>query len=206
MKTTRPYDMRARAETAERTRERILQATIEAGDDKPIAAIVLPDVAQRAGVTVQTVLRQFGSREGLLDAAADYAVTRVGDERVTPPGDVEAAVRVLFDHYEKRGDSVMRLLAQESWDDRARKVTDAGRSLHREWVVGVFEPLLVNRGRRDQDQLLDLLVVSTDVYTWKLLRRDRGLSRPAAERRVLRMLDAILESPEPRKVPPCPNS
>lgn len=193
MKSTRPYVMRARAETAERTRERILQATIDAGDDKPIAAIVLPDVAQRAGVSVQTILRQFGSRDGLLDAAVAYAAERVGDERVTPPGDVDAAVRVLFDHYENRGDSVLRMLAQESWDDRARSITDNGRSLHRAWVVGVFESLLGDRAKSDRDELFDLLVVATDVYTWKLLRRDRSLSRPAAERRMLRMIDSLIE-------------
>ena len=47
----------------------------------------------------------------------------------------------------------------------------------------------------DVDELIDLLVVATDVYTWKLLRRDRELSRADAERRVLRLINAILEAP-----------
>jgi hypothetical protein len=38
----------------------------------------------------------------------------------------------------------------------------------------------------------DLLVVATDVYTWALLRRDRGLSRDHTEARMLRLVEAVL--------------
>ena len=41
--------------------------------------------------------------------------------------------------------------------------------------------------------LTDLLVVATDVYTWKLLRRDRKLSQAQVERRLLRLVAAILD-------------
>lgn len=192
MKTTRPYVMRARAAAAEETRLRILRAVIAATDDKPIASIVLSDIAERADVSVQTVLRQFGSRDGLLDAAVELAAKEVAEERATPPGDVDAAVRVLFDHYEARGDGTMRLLAQESWDERAMSITTRGRAVHRRWVEDVFAPLLADRTDGEQTELVDLLVVATDVYTWKLLRRDRDLSRAAAQRRVLRVINSIL--------------
>jgi AcrR family transcriptional regulator len=192
MKTTRQYVMRARAAAAEETRLRILRAAIEAVDDKPIAAMVLSDVADRADVSVQTVLRQFGSRDGLLDAATELAAEEIAEERATPPGDVDGAVRVLFDHYEARGDGAIRLLAQESWDERARSITATGRAVHRRWVEDVFAPLVADRTDGEQTELLDLLVVATDVYTWKLLRRDRDLSRAAAQRRVLRMINSIL--------------
>jgi hypothetical protein len=38
---------------------------------------------------------------------------------------------------------------------------------------------------------LCLLVVATDVYTWKLLRRDRKLTRAQVEERLLRLITAI---------------
>jgi hypothetical protein len=37
------------------------------------------------------------------------------------------------------------------------------------------------------------LVVATDVYTWKRLRRDQGLSRAQTTAAMLRIVEALLE-------------
>jgi hypothetical protein len=54
-----------------------------------------------------------------------------------------------------------------------------------------FGPLLPTGGP-PADERVDLLVVATDVYTWKLLRRDRGLDRANAEHRVHTLICAVL--------------
>ena len=56
----------------------------------------------------------------------------------------------------------------------------------------MFAPQLDSRPQADREALTDLLVVATDVYTWKLLRRDRDLERTVAERRVRDMITALL--------------
>ena len=66
-----------------------------------------------------------------------------------------------------------------------------GRAVHRRWVREVFGPLLPPAGP-DRDEVLDLLVVATDVYTWKLLRRDRGLSAPRTRARTEALVRAVL--------------
>jgi hypothetical protein len=48
-----------------------------------------------------------------------------------------------------------------------------------------------------RDPLIDLLVVATDVYTWKLLRLDRGYSRARTEHLINRMATALLEGARP---------
>lgn len=191
--------MRVRADTAAQTRERTLRATIELANEKPLNALVLPEIAERAAVSVQTVLRLFGSRDALLDAAAQSALASVVAERATVPGDVPAAIRTLIDHYERRGDGVLLLLGQESWEPRAAKITSAGRALHREWVTDTFAPFLA--GGADPDEAIDLLVIASDVYAWKLLRRDRRLTRPETESRMLHLIGMILNG-----VSPCPPS
>lgn len=188
--------MRARAEAAEETRRQILRAVMELYWQKLFPEITLDDVAQEAGVSVQTVLRHFGSREGLFAATELFGRDEVLKERAAPVGDVEAAVRGLFDHYEHRGDATLRLLAQEFWSERIRHVTDLGRATHRQWVAGAFAPQLGKQPEGDREALTDLLIVATDVYTWKLLRRDRGLERQQAEDRVRRMITAFLALPE----------
>jgi hypothetical protein len=62
--------------------------------------------------------------------------------------------------------------------------------MHRAWVEEVFAPFL--DGTHDADALVDLLVVATDVYAWKLLRRDRGLSRSSTEARLKQLVGAVL--------------
>jgi AcrR family transcriptional regulator len=145
---------------------------------------------------VQTVLRHFGSRDGLFDAVVEFVTNDVVTEREAPVGDVESAIGIIVDHYESRGDWVIALLGQETTDGRVRGVTDIGKRVHREWVDAVFGPLLVDR--RDREVGCDLLGVATDVYTWKILRRDRGLSRAQTEHRMLTLVDAILASPSER--------
>jgi AcrR family transcriptional regulator len=193
MKTTRPYTMTARAEAAERTRLRILDATVELSSSKLVSDISLEDVAAAAGVSVQTVLRRFGNRSGLLDAAREHARTVIAEERRVPVGDVAAAVRAVVEHYEHRGDAVILMLAQEHADERIRAITDDGRRFHARWVEEVFAPYLPS-ARAARDERTALLVLATDVYAWKLLRRDQGASRAVTEQRMERLVRAVLEA------------
>ncbi|MEU6339595.1 TetR/AcrR family transcriptional regulator [Streptomyces sp. NPDC046977] len=192
MDNKRTYEMKARAETTAQTRRRIMRSAFELANETKSLEIVVADVAARAGVSVRTVLRHFGSRDGLFEAVTAYVKDEVREERAAPVGDVATAVEVLFDHYEARGEMVLRLLGEEAADPRVRSVTDQGRLLHRAWVEQVFAPQLAGRGDADRELVTDLLAVATDVYTWKLLFRDRGLDRQQAQQRVRFMIDAVL--------------
>lgn len=194
MKTTRTYDMRGRAAEADRTRARILDAAVALAGEVPLAACTLPAIADRAGVSVQTVLRAYGSRDGLFTAATTRGREMVVAQRETPVGDVDAALEVLAGHYEAWGDTMLLLLAQESWEPVAAEITASGRLLHRDWVRGVFAPALERVDAADRDEAVDLLVVATDLYAWKLLRRDRGLDRAAAFERMRRLVASVLAS------------
>jgi AcrR family transcriptional regulator len=185
----RAYRMGARAEAAEETRRRILDAVIGLHMERYYDQISLDDVAERAGVTVQTVLRRFGSKDQLIDTASEVARERVVSQRSEAPvGDIAGAVKNLVDHYEEWGESTLRLLAQEDQVPAFRKATDAGRALHYQWVERTFAPLLAERSGEDRKRLLAELVAVCDVYFWKILSRDLGLSR---EQTVLAMREMI---------------
>ncbi|MFB9177152.1 TetR/AcrR family transcriptional regulator [Dactylosporangium sucinum] len=191
MNAPRRYTMRARAEAKAATRLRVLRAVLELSEEKMTIEITLDEVASRAATSVQTVLRHFGSRDGLLDAAVALASAEVEQERRAPAGDVAGAVEAVVAHYERRGDFVLRLLGQEH-DPRIAAVVGPGKELHRRWVEDTFGPQLQARPEGDREALADLLVVATDLYTWKLLRRDRGLDRPTTQSRMHAMVTAIL--------------
>ncbi|GAA3825793.1 TetR/AcrR family transcriptional regulator [Nocardioides panacisoli] len=188
MKTKRSYTMGARAQAVEQTRRRILDALFELAGERTFPDISLDDVAREAGVSVQTVLRQFGSRAGLFEANIEDAVSRVTEERATPVGDIDAALHVIVDHYERRGKTALLMLAQEKSDHLVSRITERGRQMHRGWVEEVFAPYA-----DASSPTIDLLVVATDVYTWKLLRHDRGLSRSHTEQRMKTLVRAVLD-------------
>lgn len=189
MKATRSYTMGARAEAVAGTRQRIIEALFELGRERMLPDISLDDVAAEADVSVQTILRHFKSRAGLTEATMDHAIATVTEERHAPVGDVEAAVAAIVAHYEDRGQTALQMLAQESSDPQVAELTRRGRAMHRTWVKDVFAPFVGPRS-----PLIDLLVVATDVYTWKLLRLDRRCSRARTEQLIHRMVTALLES------------
>jgi AcrR family transcriptional regulator len=192
----RPYRMVARAASAKATGERILDAAVEVFWERPGDDVSLDEVARRAGVTVQTVIRRFGGREGLFAAAAERESGRVNAQRdEAAPGDVAGAVRVLVDHYEALGDRIMLMLAEEERAPALRELADRGRDHHRDWCARVFPSALEGRAGVARRRRLAQVVAVCDVYTWKLLRRDAGLSRRQTELALVELLEPMLAAP-----------
>ncbi len=190
--TRRPYRMRARADAAAETGRRIVSAMQELFAEQPYDRITVDAVATRAGVTVQTVLRRFGSKEGLFVAAAQEGRAQILAQRgAAPAGNRPAAVRNLFDHYERWGRVAMRLLEQEERFPQIAEIARDGRRIHAEWVERVFGPELARLRGRTRARRHTQLIALTDVYVWKLLRRDLAVARADAEEIVLGMIDAL---------------
>ena len=195
----RQYVMTARSAKAEATRERICESVMELYREKSLDGFTLDDVARRAGTTVQTVLRVFKSKGNLVIEALDrltkkgspHVIGRPGGFAPTPPGDVAAAVAAIVEVYETIGDLVISNLANEQRNPELKPLLDQGRENHREWVKSVFAPQLKRRASNARTQLFNALAVLTDVYTWKILRRDQSLARTGAEAVIRQMIAAV---------------
>jgi hypothetical protein len=81
------------------------------------------------------------------------------------------------------------MLAQEEIEPRIATQVAGGRRVHREWVRTVFAPQLERAVK--PAAIEDLLVVATDVYTWKLLRRDAGHSPQQTESQMLTLIRLV---------------
>ena len=185
--------MRARAESAAATAERILSAAWRLFAAMPFDEVMLADVAADADVTVQTVLRRFGSKEGLVAGLVEAMVPVVEAQRGhAPVGDVAGAVANLVDHYEELGDTVLHLLRQETRVAAFASAMSAGRQVHAAWVDRVFEPWLAKRSGVARTRLRAQLVAVCDVYTWFLLRRQAGLTRRATEQSIRELVEGVL--------------
>ncbi|TDW22451.1 TetR/AcrR family transcriptional regulator [Kribbella kalugense] len=87
---TRKYDQRLRADAAEQTRRRILDAVYQRLREEPAEPVSVERIAAMAQVSRSTVYLVFGSRAGLFDALGDDLRRRGGFDR---PADGEADAR-----------------------------------------------------------------------------------------------------------------
>lgn len=190
----RAYRMTARADAAEATAKRVLDAAVELFTEKPYEEVSLEEVAHRAEVTKRTVLRRFGSKEALfstaMERAARGAMRRRDEAQV---GDVAGAVANVVASYERWGANRLRLLSQE---DRIAVVAgnvEEGRRYHWSWVERTFAPLLAGLTGAARKRRVAALVALTDVYTWKLLRLDLGLGPTDTERTLIEVISKLEE-------------
>ena len=79
---TRRYEQRLRAQAAEATRRRVLDALYAQLRETPALPVSVDRIARTAGVARSTVYAIFGSRAGLFDAFAADVLERGGFRRV----------------------------------------------------------------------------------------------------------------------------
>jgi AcrR family transcriptional regulator len=190
----RHYDGRLRAQRAAENEQRIIEVAGRHFATELFDRVTLASIAQEAGVTIPTLQRRFGNKEGLLHAFGEHLRTRIQGQRGEPPeGDIRAGLRQLLAHYEAEGAMVWHWLRQEADVAPLRKGLAEGRRVHRAWVERVFAHALRGRSGAARSAKVDQLVAVTDVFVWKLLRLDLGRPRPAVEAAMLDMALAVAE-------------
>jgi len=173
---SRTYSMANRAAKAASNRERIRQAAVALYREKP-EEFSVKAVAAAAQTTVQTVLRLFGSKAALIVMANEAGATE-RRRSARSPDEIAAAVRRLYDDYEKRGETI-------------GPPGEAERAAQRHWIALNLLPPPIARTPQADPVLLFGLIVATDISTWNLLRRELGLYRRAAEAVTVDMIAAL---------------
>lgn len=184
--------MGERAVSTQATRQRIIDAATELALEHWYDEITLRAIAAASGVALQTVVNHFGTKEGIFAAALEQPIpaelmTRLAAE----PDDIEGAVDLLVNDYELAGDAIVRWLALEDRIPALKATLDRGRKEQRTWVERTFPSVLVGLRGAARVRRLDLLVCATDVSTWKLLRRDRGLGQARTAEAIRELVEAL---------------
>jgi AcrR family transcriptional regulator len=184
--------MVARAEGMAATRDRIVAAARTLALEQAYEDITLAAIAEAGGVSHQTVLNHFESKEGVMAAAAEVLARETGAARdKAVPGDTRGAVAILTREYERFGDANARwAIASERLGSLA-PLLDEARAGHQAWLERIFAGALpaTPAARR---RALHALHAATDVYTWKLLRRDLRLSSAATEQVMVDLINGII--------------
>ena len=164
----REYRSELRAEQAEETRTRILDATLRVMADG-VATVSIPAVAREAGVSVPTVYRHFGSKSGLLKALYPHLIPRVGLYDMTPPTtlpEFRAAIRAIFERLDVHDDLARVAMASPAAEE-ARHATMPDRLTFIRRFVGTIGPDLSERDRDRITRVMVVLTMSSALRTWR---------------------------------------
>jgi len=191
-KGKRTYRMVKRAASTEQTRRRIIDVALRLWRERWYDEITLREVAAQAGVSLRTVVNHFGTKEAIFAAALESPVEEKLMTRLEArPDDIAGAIRLLSQDYENVGDATIRTLALEGRIAALDATIERGRELQRAWVEEAFPAALSDLRGGARERQIDLLVCATGIYTWKILRRDRGLSRAQTEAAICQLVEAL---------------
>jgi len=191
----RKYQMTSRAQSAENTSADIIRVLGELWIEHSIHDITLDMIAAKAGITVRTILRKFGSKEGLFEAALKTdagGLHAIKDQAET--GNIERAASLLMQEYEVTGMAGIRTLAIENELPIAAKILKKGREMHMKWCERVFSPYLPKSDHKKYKIMLGAFYSVTDVYKWKLLRKDLGYSKEETETIFINILKGLVNT------------
>jgi AcrR family transcriptional regulator len=189
----RSYQMSKRAESAAQTERAIFSVTADLWRERPLAEITLDAIAERANVSVRTIIRRFGSRDELFNTCIQNDSNNIeSDREKAEVGNVESAIHYLLKDYEAYGDAIVRTLAVENQIDAAQKVLQAGRAYHRQWCARIFEPFLPNNESQSYEHELTAFVAATELYLWKLLRRDLEYDLSQTHKTFKRLINGLI--------------
>ncbi|MBA2680947.1 MAG: TetR/AcrR family transcriptional regulator [Ktedonobacteraceae bacterium] len=188
----RAYTMSARAQAARETEQRVLDVALRLFSEQLYDAVSLEQIAEQAQVTVQTIIRRFGSKELLFDRTLPPRMEQVYQDRMNEAvGDVEDALESLLRHYERWGQLILHLQFQKERVASIEAAVTAGRNAHKAWLKRSFAAQLEKLSTEAYRVQFAQLMIITDVFTWHTLRHEQSLSEEEI-REVLRSLLGVI--------------
>ena len=166
--------MELRAEQAEETRARILDAT------GPLMArgavsLSIPAVAREAGVSVATVYRHFATKQHLIEAIYPHVMRRAAVSQPPPPrsiSELRDGVRGYLEYLNSLDEQARAAMASAAAEEVRRASMPQRVAIFRELADSV-EPKLAEV---DRDRLARLLVVLTQSAALRMWHDHLGLS------------------------------
>jgi AcrR family transcriptional regulator len=184
---TRTYRLGRREDSAAATRQRILDVATELMTASGFHPIAIDDIAAQAGTSRPTVYRHFGSKVGLFEAVAWNVLSTAGIARVNEARELADPLVALREFLRAN----CRMFAEMGTRlsaalDVARHEPDIAQILEVTYYSRRIDSLqqltarLVDAGRIKpewtHDQVVDALVVLTNVETFESLNRHRARS------------------------------
>ena len=170
----RPYRSELRAEQAEETRTRILDATGRV-TARGLASLSIPAIAREAGVSVPTVYRHFATKQDLLAAVYPHVIRGSGIQELLTPrtiGELLDGLRTYFERTDSLGDLARLAMASPASEEVRRLNMPDRLALFRR----IADSIVPTPSPEDRDRIARLLVILTASSALRLWRDQLGSS------------------------------
>lgn len=202
----RRYVQRARAESSDATRRRILDAAKASLEHGPIGALRVDDVARTAGVSRSTVYVLYGSRAGLFDALGRHLRLEAGfddlirefrrpDAVEAMRGSQRAAVR-MYATMPELARALFTLAAIDPDAVAAVRAIDDGRRPGQAQIARRLEEQGYLRDGVSVDEATDILTVITSFQAFDELFSGGGLPANVVADRLVAMAERSVCRPD----------
>ena len=205
----RPYDVSGRRRKARATRRAVLAAARELVEERGFAATTIADVADRAGVSPESIYKGFGTKASLVKEVFDVTVAgddqtvavadRPETQRIRDEPDVRVKLRLYAEGAAVRAERSARLqLALRNAAPSSSGIAELWATLQAERLMGMtmLARHLVGTGQLrvglEVDHVRDVLWTGISVEVYDLLVFQRGWDRDAYTDWLTRMLTASL--------------
>lgn len=184
----RSYQLKRRAESQDRTRQKIVDATIELHQSKGISGTTVADIAERAKVGKVTVYRHFPDDTSLVQACSGQYFERhpfpdvdAWQKIADPRERLQRGLRDTYRFHRETGPMMARVMPEARdlpimapYHAHWRRAAEI---LAEPWSVPETEKTLLKAG----------LALALDFDTWRRLTRDEGLTVAQAIKLMMRV-------------------
>ena len=186
--------MTKRSDAEGGTRRRVAEAALALFKERDYDDVSLNEIARAAGVSHQTVLNHCESKAGVLMAAGELFSEEIRNLEVDAVvGDVTSVVRTTCIRYEVLGDANARWAAMSTRAPEVAEGLARGRLGFQSWLEEMLGDLMPSDDDPvERRRVLLGLHAALDVFTWKLLRRDLGLSQEQTEAQLTDLVLGVL--------------
>lgn len=200
----RRYQQRQRAQTAEATRQRIIEAARICLTATPLLAVSMERIAEQAGVARRTIYQVFGSRVGLFEALEQDLLRRGRFDEVQDAFNKNSDARQILDQMipagvrlMEREEAILRALSLQALiDPEAAQLTqhlNAGRIGGMRYLAQLLVEQDYVRPGVTQTEAGDILALLTDFATFDQLKTRAGLSTQEIVRRLHTLASSLLK-------------
>ena len=174
------YNLKARAERQQQTRQRIVEATVELHRAYGPARTTITEIAKKAGVQRQTVYNHFPDELSLFKACSAH------NRALNPPPDPEPwelipdpeerlrrALAEVYDYYRRNEQMITNVTRDAQANPNVRKVAEP-RVKHQERMRDVLAAGLEQGDGQRHKLLCGALWMTLEFRTWHTLVRQQG--------------------------------
>jgi AcrR family transcriptional regulator len=200
-KDGRKYELKARAESQERTRQRIAKAAAELHGTVGPAQTTVAEIARRAGVSRLTVYKHFPDNASLYPAcsahyAREHPLPDFGEALAAedPVDRVRSLLRIVYGGvYRERRDMLRNLHRDRRLDPALDEFMQSNADLA---IASLADALVAGFGPEGDGavRLRSLTGVALDFWTWDRLTRD-GMDDEAAAELMTEAIAALAAAP-----------